>query len=198
SPLPQQPDDVTAPKSLNSEGESQSTAEQDEKPAADAGADKKADATKRPVPRDRYIAPEMANWTKVFRFGHMLLVPTNVNESKAMLFGLDTGAFANLLSMRAGKQVSRLSAEDALHVRGVSGQVAKVYRSGSVTLQFGHMLQPGQNMVSFDLAGISGHLGTEVSGLLGFSMLQVLDVKLDYRDGLVDFSCGPPYCTKGR
>src|SRR5581483_10069457 len=83
SPLPQQPDDVTAPKSLNSEGESQSTAEQYEKPAADAGADKKADETRRPVPRDRYIAPEMANWTKVFRFGHMLLVPTNVNESKA-------------------------------------------------------------------------------------------------------------------
>jgi tetratricopeptide (TPR) repeat protein len=198
SPLPKRPDDVTAPKALNSEGESQSTAEEVKSTAAEAGTDKKDDETGPQVPRDRYIAPEMATWTKVFRFGHMLLVPTNVNESKAMLFGLDTGAFANLLSTRSGKQVSRLSADDAIRVKGASGQVAKVYRSGNVTLQFGHMRQPAQNMVSIDLSGLSGHVGTEVSGFLGFTMLHMLDVKLDYRDGLVDFECGPPYCTKGR
>jgi hypothetical protein len=44
----------------------------------------------------------MADWTKVFRFGHSILVPTSVNDSKAMLFGLDTGAFSNLRSERAG------------------------------------------------------------------------------------------------
>jgi len=30
--------------------------------------------------------------------------------------------------------------------------------------------------------------GTEVSGTLGFGMLFLLDIKIDYRDGLVDFS----------
>jgi hypothetical protein len=44
----------------------------------------------------------MADWTKVFRFGHSIWVPTTVNDSKAMLFGLDTGAFSNLRSERAG------------------------------------------------------------------------------------------------
>ncbi len=48
------------------------------------------------LPKDRYIAPEMADWTKVFRFGHSILIPTSVNDSKSMLFGLDTGAFTNI------------------------------------------------------------------------------------------------------
>jgi hypothetical protein len=34
-------------------------------------------------------------------------------------------------------------------------------------------------------------MGTEVSGFLGFGMLRVLDLKLDYRDGLVDFEYDP-------
>jgi hypothetical protein len=33
--------------------------------------------------------------------------------------------------------------------------------------------------------------GTEVSGFLGFATLKVLEVKLDYRDGLVDFEYDP-------
>ena len=31
-------------------------------------------------------------------------------------------------------------------------------------------------------------LATEVSGVLGFQMLRLLDIKIDYRDGLVDFN----------
>src|ERR1700693_1948691 len=68
------------------------------------------------LPRDRYVAPEMADWTKVFRFGHSILVLTNVNDSKPMLFGLDTGAFANILSVRAGRQVGKVSSDDTLRV----------------------------------------------------------------------------------
>ena len=33
--------------------------------------------------------------------------------------------------------------------------------------------------------------GTEVSGILGFAMLRMLQVKIDYRDGLVDFDYKP-------
>jgi hypothetical protein len=74
SPLPKRPEDTVAPTSLNSEGEEQANAEQ-----------KASTPISKPtqnLPRDRYIAPEMANWTKVFRFGHSILVPTSVNDSK--------------------------------------------------------------------------------------------------------------------
>jgi hypothetical protein len=34
-------------------------------------------------------------------------------------------------------------------------------------------------------------VGTEISGTLGFGMLFMLDIRIDYRDGLVDFSFDP-------
>ena len=40
-------------------------------------------------------------------------------------------------------------------------------------------------------AAQSRHTGTEVSGLLGYGMLSILEVKLDYRDGLVEFVYDP-------
>jgi hypothetical protein len=196
SPLPKRPEDTVAPKALNSEGEEQANAEQKEDSAA-------ADTSKgqnsppppanpaRRLPKDRYIAPEMADWTKVFRFGHSILVPTSVNNSKSMLFGLDTGAFSNILSVRAGREVSKVNSEDRLRVNGVSGTVNKVYSSDKATLRFGRFQQENLGIITLDLSSVSRHTGTEVSGFLGFAMLRQLEVELDYRDGLVDFKYDP-------
>lgn len=203
SPLPKRPEDAVAPKSLNSEGEEQANAERKEDSGSGQAAEQQKPAVpiSKPVqhlPRDRYIAPEMANWTKVFRFGHTVLVPTSVNDSPAMLFGLDTGAFANMLSVRAGRKVSKVNSENRLRVQGLSGEVSKVY-SAKATLRFGHLQQPNLDIITLDLSSQSRHLGTEVSGFLGFAMLRILDVKLDYRDGLVDFGYDPkrvPYFAR--
>ena len=75
-------------------------------------------------------------------------------------------------------------------IQGLSGSVDKVYRTHA-KLQFGGLAQDNQNVVTFDLSTISRGLGTEVSGLLGFDMLSLLDLKIDYRDGLVDFTYKP-------
>ena len=201
SPLPKRPEDTVAPTSLNSEGEEQANAEQ-------KSVDQKEDSVNEPtpkdqkspppiskparrLPKDRYIAPEMADWTKVFRFGHSILVPTSVNDSKAMLFGLDTGAFSNLLSVRAGRQVSKVSSDDRMQIHGVNGAVDKVYSSEKATLHFGHFQQSNLGIITLDLSTVSRHTGTEVSGFLGFAMLRQLEVELDYRDGLVDFKYNP-------
>jgi tetratricopeptide (TPR) repeat protein len=195
SPLPKRPEDTIAPKSLNSEGEEQANAEQKDQTASGqvSNQEKPSAPASKPttrLPRDRYIAPEMANWTKVFRFGHLVLVPTFVNDSPAMLFGLDTGAFANLLSVRAARQVGKVSSGNGVRVRGLNGDVNKVY-SIKATLRFGQLRQPSMEIVTLDLSPQSRRLGTEVSGFLGFAMLRVLEVKLDYRDGLVDFEYDP-------
>jgi hypothetical protein len=195
SPLPKRPEDTVAPTSLNTEGEEQANAEQKEdsvtgQPSKEQNASAPRPKTARRLPKDRYVAPEMADWTKVFRFGHNVLVPTSVNDSKPMLFGLDTGAFSNILSVRAGRQVSKVSSEERLRVRGLNGEVNKVY-SAKATLRFGHLQQPNQDIITFDLSALSRHTGAEVSGFLGFAMLRLLEVKLDYRDGLVDFKYDP-------
>jgi hypothetical protein len=195
SPLPNRPEDTVAPTSLNSEGEDQANAEQREqkdgssttpapKPSTPAFQD-----THR-LPKDRYIAPEMVNWTKVFRFGHNILVPTNVNDSKAMLFGLDTGAFSNMLSLRAARQVGNVNSDYNIGVRGLSGTVKNVYMTKAI-LRFGRLQLPNLDIVTFDLSNQSRQLGTELSGFLGFQMLRLLELKLDYRDGLVDFVYDP-------
>jgi len=194
APLPKRPEDEVAPTSLNSEGEEPARAEQKE-----SGSEQQGGKTDNPppvkaaqyLPRDRYVAPEMSNWTKVFRFGHMILVETSVNDSNPMLFGLDTGAFSNILSVRAGRQVTKVGADETLRVRGVDGYVKKVYSADRAILQFGHLRQNNPNIVTLDLSTLSRDTGTEVSGFLGFAMLRLLDVKLDYRDGLVDFEYNP-------
>ncbi len=133
----------------------------------------------------------MANWTKVFRFGHTMLVPTSVNDSKPMLFGLDTGAFSNILSLRAGRQVAKVGSDYRDRVTGVSGAVREVYNSKKATLSFGHFRQSNLGIVMLDLSTVSSEIGTEVSGFLGYAMLRKLALKLDYRDGLVDFEFDP-------
>jgi tetratricopeptide (TPR) repeat protein len=196
SPLPKRPEDTVAPKSLNSEGEEQANAEQKEESATEPTTQepKTPPPTAKParrLPKDRFIAPEMADWTKVFRFGHSILVPTSVNDSKAMLFGLDTGAFSNLLSVRAGRLVAKVNSEDRVQVHGLNGNVDKVYSSENATLRFGHFQQSNLGIITLDLSSVSRHTGTEVSGFLGFAMLRQLEVELDYRDGLVDFKYDP-------
>jgi hypothetical protein len=51
--------------------------------------------------------------------------------------------------------------------------------------------QENQDLVAFDMTRISDDVGTEISGTLGFTTLGFLDMKIDYRDGLVDFSYDP-------
>jgi hypothetical protein len=76
-------------------------------------------------------------------------------------------------------------------VKGISGSVNKVYRADVVNLQFSHFKHERKDLVSFDTSQISNGAGTEISGILGFAMLHLLDLKIDYRDGLVEFQFDP-------
>ena len=204
SPLPKRPEDTMAPRSLNSKGQEQANAEQEQDSATEQTSEEQkslapSSQPPRPMPRDRYVAPEMVKWTKVFRFGHIMLVPTSVNDSKDMLFGIDTGSSSNLLSLRAAKQVGKVSPDFSDPFGGLNGEVNKVFCSDKATLRFGQQHQSNQGIVTLDLSTQSRQTGTEVSGLLGFAMLRKLEVKLDYRDGLVDFMYDPkrvnPFAT---
>jgi tetratricopeptide (TPR) repeat protein len=196
STLPKRPEDAAAPVSLNSEGAEQGNTEQkpddetEPTPAQQKTSTATAPASSR-LPKDRYIAPEMVTWTKVFHFGHAMLVPTYVNNSKAMLFELDTGAFRNTLSLRAAREAGgQVSSDSNMRIHGLNGAVKNVYESKAV-LRFGRLQLPNLDTVTFDLSKVSRQTGTEVSGFLGFAMLRLLEIKLDYRDGLVDFEYDP-------
>lgn len=136
---------------------------------------------------DRYVAPEMKDYTPIFRINHMLLIPTMLNNSVSKLFLLDTGSFSNMVTPEAAREVTHVADDPRLHVKGISGDVKDVYTADKLTLTFSNLRQENQEMVSLDMKNISDGAGTEVSGTLGFLMLRVLDIKIDYRDALVHF-----------
>jgi tetratricopeptide (TPR) repeat protein len=137
---------------------------------------------------DRYRPPEMKDYTPIFEIGHGLLIPTVVNSAPPRFFLIDTGAFDNVLSLAEAKQVTKVGVEYDEEVKGLSGKVKKVYSASNATIQFSAVRQQREDLTTLDLTHISDEFGTEISGILGFAMLWMLDMKIDYRDGLVSFT----------
>ena len=184
SELPKRPNESEKEVSLQTTEEDDPATEPEEH-GDDKSAEKKAQSP--PGPQDRYVAPEMQNYTKIFRFGHELLIPTRVSDAPPKLFLIDTGGFANMISPDAAREVTKVHSDSRMQIRGLSGTVKNVYSADKAVIQFSHFRQENQDLISFDMSKISKHTGTEVSGILGFAMLRMLTMKIDYRDGLVDF-----------
>jgi predicted aspartyl protease len=167
-PLPPYPGTAAAAVELNTEGQGQH-------------------ATAESGPHDRYIAPEMKDWMRVYRTGHALIVPGLVNKNKEELFMIDTGAQKSVVTPTAAQAVSKIHVDDAMTFRGVDGKVKKLYYANDISVQFGNLLQKNARMTVFDMSGMSKSFGTEISGLLGEDTLGVLVIHIDYRDGLMKF-----------
>jgi tetratricopeptide (TPR) repeat protein len=193
SELPKRPEQSTQDLSLSSEEEEPNgdtqLSETHEKPDATPAAAKPAEKG----PFDRYIAPEMKDYSQIIRFGHLLLIPTWVNDEKtAKFFLIDSGGFTTTLSLNAAKAATKVHDDPRLHVRGLSGETRKVYVADKATLLFAQLRQPTEDVTVLDLKHLSDSTGTEVSGIIGFTSLRFLDIKIDYRDGLVSMDYQGP------
>jgi tetratricopeptide (TPR) repeat protein len=190
--LPKRPGETETKITLQSESHDTSSSGDApaEKTTEPKGAAESAPAPYR-GPQDRYIAPEMKSYTQIYRFGHQLLVPTSIGEVPVKLFLLDTGASRNFISPSAAGEITKVHGDPNMVVKGISGSVKNVYRADKAVIQFAHLRQENQDLTAVDLTHVSDRTGTEVSGILGFVMLRFLDIKIDYRDGLVDFGYDP-------
>jgi tetratricopeptide (TPR) repeat protein len=192
SPLPKRPDETEHPAALK-------TLPADSQELESEGEDSNSAAKTyvlTHLPKDAYVAPEMANWSKVLRFRGLLLVPTKVDHAGPLLFLLDTGSFSNILSTRAASKITQIRSDPGMSVKGMSGTVSKVYTADKATLEFGRYEQDNQDIVTFDLNPVCKQTGTEVSGILGYNMLRIMQTRIDYRDGLVDFVYDPKRLPK--
>jgi tetratricopeptide (TPR) repeat protein len=136
---------------------------------------------------NRYVPDAYSSFEKVYRMGHDLLLPTRINELPPKLFLLDTGGWDNMIAVPAAREASKVHSQETTKVSGLSGTVKDVYKTDDITLTFGRFRQHRHDLLSFDLKHMSDDAGTEVSGILGFAMLWVMEIKIDYRDHLVDF-----------
>ena len=144
------------------------------------------------APQDRYIAPEMQSFTKIWRFGHDLVIPVVVSDKAMGNFILDTGADLNSVTPSLAKQITKTSYE-GYSMKGVSGRVNEVVNGDKAILQFGKMRVRSDDIPVFDVTNISNSEGTEISGFIGIKTLVQMKFIIDYRDGLVNFE---PYELK--
>jgi predicted aspartyl protease len=148
-------------------------------------------------PHDPFIAPGMEKWQRIYRSGdggHFLLMPTGIVDTKRIkdvsawkekLFILDTGAELNLISPAAAREVTKVSGDSSMEIRGIQGEVNKVYEAGRFTLQFAGLRLDSPSMSSIDTTKDSHNDGVEVSGFIGAPALTQLVLHIDYRDNLV-------------
>jgi predicted aspartyl protease len=140
---------------------------------------------------DRLVIPQMESATRVFRFGHLLLVPVRVGSATNRLFVLDTGAASTLISYELAAAVSKVNRDDKTGLRGLNGKVGDVYQTGNLVMEFAGFEQKNLGMTAFDTWELSHRLGTEISGFLGLPVLDLFTLTIDYRDGLVKFERRP-------
>jgi hypothetical protein len=186
-PLPPRPGEEAAPASLESDQPANgATADQE---TADESAARATTAAPKPHgPWDRYIAPEMKDWTPVFRVGHELMLAVSLNRKVTKLFILDTGAFSTSITPEAAREVTKVHpAGDRLTVKGISGTVKDTYLADNLTFYFAGLDQPAVDTPTFDLSNISRSAGLEVSGLIGANTIALTTLRIDYRDGLIHF-----------
>jgi tetratricopeptide (TPR) repeat protein len=189
APLPPRPDDQTSSTptldTANS-SDDDDTLQADEPPAQTASGKVAVRG-----PRDRYIAPDMKDWTRIYRVGHMLMMPASLNDSEQKLFVLDTGSFTTTISPDVARKLTKVRSEDWLTVEGLSGKVKKIYTADNITFKFAKLAQKAQGVVAFDNSGISKDVGLDISGFIGITTIGQTTMSIDYRDGLVKFVYDP-------
>jgi len=192
-PLPKRPEDA-APEQPSLETSSSEGAEESSGTAAapselpDAPTAQSTAATKvSRGPHDRYIAPEMESWTRIYRVNAMLLVPTQLNGQDLRLFALGASTRATFLSPEAGRTVTKVQRDDHDKRYRLNGHPLDVYKADSIDLAFGTIRATGRDVLALDDPELSRFAGTEVSGLIGTETLARMIVSIDYRDGLMKF-----------
>jgi hypothetical protein len=68
----------------------------------------------------RFFPPQFSfNFVPVFRFGHLLLIQTEVGDSPgARLFAIDTGAARNLFSVSTAREITKVQENSRVALRG--------------------------------------------------------------------------------
>ncbi len=140
---------------------------------------------------DRSVPPAETQFTPVFRFGHQLLVSTKVNDKHTGLFLLDTGAGLSNIDSTFARLSTKIHGDSWTQVRGVSGQVKEVFEADKAELQFGRFKQRNVGLTAFNLNNSPEHQEVRTSGVLGYPLLSMFRLTIDYRNGLVNFEYKP-------
>ena len=136
---------------------------------------------------DRAIGPDENGFWPVFRFGHALFVSTTLNSKSHGLFLIDTGAGLPTVDSTFATLSTKVHGNDYMHVSGVSGKVKKVFEADKAVIDFAGFRQTNIGLTAFNLNNSPEHQEVRMAGILGFPVLSLFRLSLDYRNGCVKF-----------
>ncbi len=194
APLPPRQGEPALPASLKSISADFDPLESVAEPAP-SGAAGAAAASRVIGPYDRMIAPDMKDYTQIYRAGHDLVLPTALDNEKIRLFIPDASAMATNISPSAALDLPKVHEDKTLEQPGPGGKTQRVFVVDEATFNFAHVSQKLNGVVSADNSVASKDDGMEISGLIGMNTLSLLTLHIDYRDGLMkaDYVAGRGY-----
>jgi len=122
----------------------------------------------------------------------LLLIPTRINELPFQAFSVDTGRLQRHDLSRGRPRSPKVRSESNLKVKGLSGAVNNVFTADEITAYVFSFRQPAKDMVAFrPTSSVSIMPAWKFQVFLVLPCSIQMDLKIDYRDGLVNFSYDP-------
>ncbi len=129
---------------------------------------------------------------KIYRFGDHLAVPTLINEKRAALFLIDSGSMLNLIDTEIAGEVTKVSADSGMRVKGIQGKVDRTSRAGRISLLFAGFRQDNPELLAISLEKMGDSMGVRLAGILGMPVLWNLAATIDYCRGAVRLEYNKP------
>lgn len=119
---------------------------------------------------------------RAYRLGELLLLRGTVNGHADGYFVLDSGSPYSLISRKLVPRDGRSAV-----FAGAQGPQDVAVPAAPLNIRFGAQHLVDFDYATFDTTEISERAGTEIAGVIGFSILRNVSLTVDYRDGLVEF-----------
>ena len=145
---------------------------------------------------ERFISPEMKDYTPIYRSGADLILPVSINRKYMKLMLIDTAIGFSSLSPEAAHEIGDGRKDPKYEVRDTNGIPMTLFSAGDAQLTFAGMTQSVNHIITFDTARFTRDAGTAISGLIAEATLKLLTVHIDYRDGLVKMEYGAQHSNK--
>jgi hypothetical protein len=138
-------------------------------------------------------SPAAADTIQILRVRNLLLVNPLVDGRQDRYFLLDTGASfsgttGNDITGSAGGKTGGLEVD----VRGAAGRVDGVFAGRPMRVTMGARQFVDNKPVQLDLSELSHHEGVEISGIIGYPLLEKSVLTINYRAGLIGFGQPKP------
>ena len=133
----------------------------------------------KPSPEFRFDAGRGAATKIPFElYANVILVRARVNNSRLLVFMLDTGASGSLIDSRLARGL-RLKYLDKADIKGMGGSVEGAYFGGA-TLGLPGVRVFDRKLVGMPLAPLFARFGRRVDGIIGYDFFKLFVVEVDY------------------